>query len=214
VDTTTWLVVDHVRLDRAPQVLELDGDGRWLAVASANSEEIVIREADTLEERHRVPLTDSGSIWTLSFSPDGRLLAGGDELGKLHIVETATWHARTAAEVTDGEMMQLEWLPDSRTVVATSVEGALRLFDTERAVVRTEPLPASLGGEEGYARVLPEPDDEIVAFNDQWMGLRYPVEPSEWLRDACAIAGRDLTRAEWDRFLPGRDWQPTCTDLG
>ena len=25
-----------------------------------------------------------------------------------------------------------------------------------------------------------------------------------WLREACAVAGRDLTRAEWDRYLPGR----------
>jgi WD40 repeat protein len=30
---------------------------------------------------------------------------------------------------------------------------------------------------------------------------------------ACAIAGRDLTPAEWRRFLPDRPWQPTCTDL-
>jgi hypothetical protein len=26
--------------------------------------------------------------------------------------------------------------------------------------------------------------------------------------------GRDLTRAEWDRYSPGREYRPTCTDLG
>jgi|tagenome__1003787_1003787.scaffolds.fasta_scaffold20981268_2 DNA-binding SARP family transcriptional activator/WD40 repeat protein len=213
VDPTTWDVVDHVRLENAPEVMETDADGRWLAVASANAEEIVIRDAGTLEERHRVPLTDSDSLWSMSFSPDGRLLAGGSELGKLHVIETDTWRARTAAEVTDGETMQVEWLPDSRTVVATSVDGALRLFDTDRALVRTEPLPASLGGEEGYAHVVPDPRDEIVAFNDEWVGLRYPTDPAVWLREACAVAGRDLTRAEWSRYLPGREWQPTCSDL-
>jgi WD40 repeat protein len=30
---------------------------------------------------------------------------------------------------------------------------------------------------------------------------------------ACAIVGRDFTRAEWRRFLPERPWQRTCTDL-
>ena len=32
VDTSTWKVVDHVRLDRVPEVMTLDRDGRWLAV--------------------------------------------------------------------------------------------------------------------------------------------------------------------------------------
>jgi hypothetical protein len=40
------------------------------------------------------------------------------------------------------------------------------------------------------------------------------AEPSMWLRRSCAVAGRDLTRAEWDRYLPGREYRPTCTDLG
>jgi len=45
-------------------------------------------------------------------------------------------------------------------------------------------------------------------------GRRYPLDPSVWLDEACAIvAGRDLTPAEWDRYLPGRDDQPTCSDL-
>jgi WD40 repeat protein len=213
VDTSTWELVDHVPLDRVPEVLAFDSEGRWLAVASANTEEIVIRDAHTLEELHRVPLADGDSLWSMSFSPDGRLLAGGGELGKLHVIETDTWRARSAAPVTDGPAIQLEWLGDSRTVVAGGGDGALRLVDTERALVRTDPLPASLGGEEGFAHLLPAPDDEIVAFDDQWVGLRYPMTPSVWLRDACAIAGRDLTRAEWARYLPGREWRPTCTDL-
>jgi hypothetical protein len=61
---------------------------------------------------------------------------------------------------------------------------------------------------------VPEPDDEIVALNDQSVGLRYPTEPTRWLREACAIANRDMSPAEWNRYLPGRDWQPTCSDLG
>ena len=33
------------------------------------------------------------------------------------------------------------------------------------------------------------------------------------LRAACEVAGRDLSRAEWRRYVPGRLWGPTCTDL-
>jgi hypothetical protein len=62
--------------------------------------------------------------------------------------------------------------------------------------------------------VIPDPAGEIVVFNDDRVALRYPMDPAVWLREACAVAGRDLTRAEWDRYVPGREWQPTCSALG
>jgi hypothetical protein len=33
-----------------------------------------------------------------------------------------------------------------------------------------------------------------------------------WLREVCTVAGRNLTRAEWDRYLPDRPYRATCTD--
>jgi hypothetical protein len=38
-------------------------------------------------------------------------------------------------------------------------------------------------------------------------------DPSVLLERACAIVARDFTRAEWNRYLPGRPWRATCTDL-
>src|SRR4051794_27855737 len=40
------------------------------------------------------------------------------------------------------------------------------------------------------------------------------TDPAALLRAACALVGRDLDPGEWRRYLPGRHWQPTCTDLG
>ena len=42
---------------------------------------------------------------------------------------------------------------------------------------------------------------------------RSGADPARSLRAACEIAGRDLSRAEWSHYLPGRRWQPTCSDL-
>jgi WD40 repeat protein len=214
VDTETWKVVDHVVLPRVPGVMEFDRDGRWLAVASANSDEVVILDGDTLDVRERVALSVDDSFWAMSFSPDGRLLAGGGESGKVHVVETDTWKARQAVPVRDDPTIQLEWLPDNRTVISSSVDGGVVLLDAERAIVRTPPLPASVDGQPGYAHVLPDPAEEIVLVNDQRESLRYSMDPAVWLRDACAVVGRDLTRAEWDLYLPTRHYQPTCSDLG
>jgi hypothetical protein len=194
--------------------MELDRDGRWLAVASANSSEAVILDADTLEVLRRVPLSVDDSLWAMSFSRDGRLLAGGGESGKIHVIDTGIWRAREAVSIRDGPTIQVEWLPDNRTVVSGSVDGTVLLFDTDRALVRTVPLPASVDRRQGHAYLVPDPHDEMVVFNDDRPGLRYPTDPAVWLREACAVAGRDLTLAEWDRYLPGREYRPTCSDLG
>jgi hypothetical protein len=36
------------------------------------------------------------------------------------------------------------------------------------------------------------------------------LDPAHWQTTACHLAGRNLTRAEWDQYLPGRPYQTTC----
>jgi hypothetical protein len=64
-------------------------------------------------------------------------------------------------------------------------------------------------------------DDTVIAWDvteDRGsravMSLPYPTDPAGWLREACGVAGRDLTRVEWDRFVPGRPYRATCSELG
>ena len=38
----------------------------------------------------------------------------------------------------------------------------------------------------------------------------WDIRPESLIRHACGIAGRQLTRAEWDKLLPGRDYDPAC----
>jgi hypothetical protein len=40
--------------------------------------------------------------------------------------------------------------------------------------------------------------------------LVWDVDPERWKRQACAVAGRNLTRDEWDEFLPGRTYRAVC----
>jgi hypothetical protein len=36
------------------------------------------------------------------------------------------------------------------------------------------------------------------------------LDPAHWQTMACHLAGRNLTRAEWNQYLPGRPYQTTC----
>jgi WD40 repeat protein len=214
VDTGTWRVLHQVPLERAPSFMQLDDAHRRLAVGSSNSGEVLLMDAATLDVIKRVRLRVDDSMWAMAFSPDGRWLAGSGEYGRVHVIDTRSGLARQAVAVHDAEStIQLGWLPDNRTVVALAGDGRAALFDVERALVRTPPLPATAEGSAGYATLLPDRDDELVLLAEDRTGLRYPMNPSVWLREACAVAGRDLTRDEWARYLPGRQYRPTCSDL-
>jgi hypothetical protein len=41
-------------------------------------------------------------------------------------------------------------------------------------------------------------------------GLRWDVSPALWSRRACAVAGRELTLAEWRDVLPDRPYRAVC----
>ena len=40
--------------------------------------------------------------------------------------------------------------------------------------------------------------------------LLWNADPADWVRTACTIAGRNLTRAEWRQYLPSRPYRSTC----
>ena len=41
-------------------------------------------------------------------------------------------------------------------------------------------------------------------------GYRWDVEASVWQKQACLVAGRNLSREEWEQFLPARGYDPSC----
>ena len=175
---------------------------------------IVLLDAQTLEVRRRLPLPAGEQTTALAFSPDGRRLAAGGLQGLLHVFDTGTWEPVGGPVTVQNEaLLQVEWLPDNRTAVTSGTNGTVSLFDVERGLVRARPLRASSEPGEGYAHLVPRPDDEIVVLSGERTGWRYPLDPSVWLDEACAIVGRDLTRAEWERYLPERERTPTCSDL-
>ena len=55
-------------------------------------------------------------------------------------------------------------------------------------------------------------DDAVIAGFDTGQAFRWDIRPESLARQACMVAGRALTRAEWDEFLSGRDYEPACTD--
>ena len=50
----------------------------------------------------------------------------------------------------------------------------------------------------------------LVAGYEDGSASRWDLRPASLLRQACEVAGRRLTRAEWQEFLPRWDYHPAC----
>jgi DNA-binding SARP family transcriptional activator/WD40 repeat protein len=218
VDTTTWQPVRRLDLGGGAQVVELSPDRELLAVANAETEQIHLLDAQTLVKRRTLALTDGERTWDLSFSPDGRWLAAGGELGLLHIFDTRIWGlVHQPAQVQPASVTQVEWLPGGNTIATagTGADAAVSLYDVGRGLMRARPLPASTTTAAvgfAFAHLIPGTDGEIIALNGDQPGRRYQLHPSTWLTRACAIADRNLTRDEWDAYIPGRAYEQTCPE--
>jgi WD40 repeat protein len=103
------------------------------------------------------------------------------------------------------------WSPDGKTLALTDQSETLRLFDV--ATRREIGPPFQLGASQANTNVFAEyaPDGRSVVVSDDtgktWV---VPVTLSAWEATACRIANRNLTRAEWNEFLPGRSYRRFC----
>jgi DNA-binding beta-propeller fold protein YncE len=173
VDTDTWRVDEELPIGGAAQTIETSPDGRVLAVAHELTHSIAILDAEALEVLRTIQVPEAGRVFDLSFSPDGRLLAAAGEFGRLAVLDTRTWRPTGApTPVHDQAVLQVEWLPDGRTAVATSGDGTVSLVDVERGLLRGRQLPGSREPGPGLAHLVPGLSDEIVVLSGERTGMR------------------------------------------
>ena len=184
----------------------LSPDGRTLAIMGPE-QDVEIVDVATL--RHRAWLSESGSVVPMRFTPDGRYVVGGSYRGWARL-----WSPKTGRPVSQvlaghaGPVSGVAVSPDGDTLAVGGVDGAVRLYDLHTR----QPLGAQLPGVPNSA-VVPEftPDGAyLFAISDAGRAYRWDARPSSWARDACVVAGRTLTRAEWQATLPGRPYAPAC----
>ena len=92
-------------------------------------------------------------------------------------------------------------------LAAGDASGDVELWDVTLRRRLGTPLPRTGGAlvafdDTGDRLVTGGADGEVVVWD---------VSPDELSRRACQVAGRTLTHEEWDRYLPGRGYDPACT---
>ena len=214
VDTTSWKQIDRVLPAGDAEAVAVSPDGHIIALSMANGD-VVLADADTYQLKHRLHVDDR--YGKVSFSDDGTRLAvaAGRRLN--------VWDPRTGEPVLAtvpsfvGGGTSVRWLPNSHTVVRGGDDGQVALFDTDASVQRGVSLPVFADAGVGDVHIATVPDGRLALFGgyrffgQTRQGVVYPLDPSDWLAHACSIVRRDLTRAEWAIYLPGRSYHPTCS---
>jgi WD40 repeat protein len=195
-----------LRFDPPPGDAQLSPDGRWVVVADGGNA-LQIFDARTRRLVRRAVGND-GLLFG-RFSADGKLLAVGDAHGRAEVWSTATWKPITRAFAGHTGSVDLAAIsPDDRTLATGARDGTIRLWD----IKTQQPIGAPLTGLPG-ARVIPiwTPDGSgLIAAYDTGRAYRWDIRPASLVKHACDVAGRQLTRAEWEEALPGRDYDPAC----
>jgi WD40 repeat protein len=145
----------------------------------------------------------------VQFSPDGRLRVFGDDQGRVWFYDARKWRPRGRRLIAHTRAVDtVTFSPDGQTLATTADDGTTRLWD----VTSGRPIGAVLPGLSGH-----EPEAAFVAgatrlitLHDNGRGDLWDIQPRSWARRACQVAGRTLTRAEWDDALPERAYAPAC----
>jgi WD40 repeat protein len=198
-----------LRLPYGAADAQLSPNGRWLTVVALNRDVVQDRlEIWDVRRRQRLKiLRPAGGPGFGRFSPDGRFLAVGDLAGRVQVFATATWKPVTPS-FAGGRAAWAAFTRNGRTLATGNTDGTVRLWDVASGQALGAPLPGIPN-----VQVVPifTPDDtHLIAAYQNGRAYRWDIRPASLVRQACRVAGRRLTRAEWDEFLPRRDYAPAC----
>jgi hypothetical protein len=181
-------------------------DGALVAVSGFNPRETLTFDADTGDQVGDV-IPDA---YLAVNGPPGTLVTTNDS-GTMRLVDLATREPVGPPIVgLQVPIVTMYVVPGGSTIVAAhgGVEGA-ELFDVASGQAIGDPFPS----QGPFGAAFASPDGKALLTFDGTRMMRWDIDQTTWASTACAAAGRNLTRAEWDQYLPnGGPYRATCPD--
>ena len=211
-----WRVSDGKLLWRAVHPNEstdsvaASDDGRTMALgqsqANGSNETQIVNAANGAVER---TVRQLGDPLALGFAPDGRLETGTEN----GIVQS--WNVQTGKEIgrpllaTPAPVSSLAFQPGTDVFATGGGSGGfVKLWDAKTLTQIGSAFPGS-PGQWANAQFTPDGSRLITIYADG-RGAVWPVSLAAWKARACQVAGHNLTRAQWSRFVPHHAYARVC----
>jgi WD40 repeat protein len=187
-------------------------DGRWAALSESGLIEVIdLRTGDLVAKLdHRAALGQSLPLFPLVFSPDGRWLAAATVGGRVVVWDARTWRQHgTWTAVRGVGTDSVVFTPDSDFLV-TGGAGQAAIWNVEQGASGGVRLDVDPSRPDANVLVGVRDDGTLVTFTEGTGVREWDVSPEGLLEHACTVAGRNLSRQEWDDVLPDRPYERTC----
>ncbi|MCK2244485.1 MULTISPECIES: hypothetical protein [unclassified Crossiella] len=159
------------------------------------------------------PTGQEDMVTARSFSPDGRLLATWHEPAKAVRLLDVSDPGRPRPLATLPGHAGLVWMtafsPDGRLLATAGADRTIRLWDVTRPQW-PEQVGTLTGHADQVAAVAFSPDSRLLASSGADRSARlWETDVTRAQAGMCAGA-RPITREQWARHLPERDYAPPC----
>jgi len=187
--------------------LAFSPDGRLL-VSVGDDQNVNVWDLAKRELRHK--LAGNGPrLYAAAFSPDGQLLAAAGQ-DRVLLWEVATGRQIDSLPARAGSIRSLAFSPDGALLASAGQDGSLLLWDVAAKKVLT-----ALAGHQGRVLAVAfSPDGQTIATSgDEGTVALWNWNLDALARQACRIANRNLSCAEWAEYLGGKPYRPSCEGL-
>jgi hypothetical protein len=110
-----------------------------------------------------------------------------------------------------GPVQALDLDDEGRRLIVHGGDGALRIYDVASRTQLGDPIFGAATLDRGSSAIR---GDGLEAAADTPTGIDvWDLDPNHWTQAACQLAGRNLTRAEWDQYIGNlAPYRTTCPE--
>jgi WD40 repeat protein len=109
-----------------------------------------------------------------------------------------------------GPVARLALDDNGRRMMAVGDDGNLRIYDVATRTQLGDPIDLDEPSP-GEGTAIRGDGLQVAAAVGQGFAV-WDLDPTRWIEAACQLAGRNLTRAEWDQYIGDlAPYRPTCT---
>jgi WD40 repeat protein len=189
-------------------------DGRTIAACRDDGSVFLYDSRTGHLERALHPEGSSNLLFTTAaYTPDGKMLATGTAAGIVQL-----WNSATGAQighptlVAAAPVSSIAFDPAGDTfATAGGSDGLVKLWTTKTQQQFGATFPGD-PGQWGNAQYTRDGSRLVVVYQDG-TGVVWPASLHAWEEHACQVAGRNLTREEWSRFIGNPPYSAVCRGL-